>query len=182
MEGRKNTALPRKMIEIIPHDAMQRDMTTARRVILLQILWNERYLTRAQLIARVEYRLGRGCFGVSAWEDTFYRDMRMVKQAFQAENHVLEYSRNKESLGYYLKGQPSLSPTFKQMIKSSAGEVDPRQMDIYQRLSPADRFLQGCAISDMARKVVAYRIQQENASLTLQEANRIALQRAYYEK
>ncbi len=182
MEGRMNTALPRKMIEIIPHDAMQRDMTTARRVILLQILWNERYLTRAQLIARVEYRLGRGCFGVSAWEDTFYRDMRMVKQAFQAENHVLEYSRNKKCLGYYLKGQPSLSPTFKQMIKSSVGEVDPRQMDIYQLLSPADRFRQGCAISDMARKVVAYRIQQENANLTLQEANRMALQRAYHKK
>jgi hypothetical protein len=179
MKGRMNTVLPRKVIEMILRDAMQRDMTTARRSVLLQILWNERYLTRAQLIARVEYRLGKGCFGISAWEDTFYRDMRMVKQAFQAENHVLEYSRNKESPGYYLKGQPSLLPEFKQMIKSSAGEVDPRQMDIYQRLSPADRFRQGCVISDTARKVVAYRIQQENPNLTLQEANQMALQRAY---
>lgn len=171
--------LPRKLIEAILHDAMRRDITTARRAILLQILWNERYLTRAQLIVRVEYILGKGCFGNSAWEDIFYRDIRMVRQAFQAENYILEYSRSKQSLGYYLKGQPALSPEFQQMIKSSAGEVDPRQMDIYESLSPADRFRQGCVISDTARKVVAYRIQQENPNLTFQEANRMALQRAY---
>lgn len=171
--------LPRKLIEAILHEAMRRDMTTARRTILLQILWNERYLTRAQLIARVEYSLGKGCFGSSAWEDTFYRDIRMVKHTFQAENQSLEYSRSKQRNGYYLKGQPALSPEFQQMIKSSVGEVDPRQMDIYQSLSPADRFRQGCVISDTARKVVAYRIQQENPNLTLQEANRMALQRVY---
>ena len=65
--------LPTVMIENMLHDAIQRDITTARRVALLEILWNERYLTRTQLIARVEIRLGRGCFGSSAWQDTFYR-------------------------------------------------------------------------------------------------------------
>ena len=38
---------------------MQRDITTARRVAALAILWHERYLTRSQLIARVEVRLGK---------------------------------------------------------------------------------------------------------------------------
>ena len=160
-------------------DAMQRDMTTARRVTLLQILWNERYLTRAQLIARTEYRLGRNCFGTSAWEDTFYRDMRVVKHAFQATGHILEYSRDRKNKGYYLKGQPALSPEFSRMVKSSAEEVDQRQINIYQRLSAADRFRQGCAISDTARNVVAYRMRQENPELTVLEAQRLALQRAY---
>ena len=58
--------LPAVLKDTILHDAIQRDITTARRLVLLEILWNERYLTRAQLIARVELRLGRGCFGSSA--------------------------------------------------------------------------------------------------------------------
>ena len=174
-----NIALSRKATKVILHDAMQRDITTARRAVLLQIQWNERYLTRAQLIARVEYRLGRNCFGTSAWEDTFYRDMRVVKQAFQAANYLLEYSRNREHPGYYLRGQPALLPEFRQIVKASAAEADQRQIDIYHKLSSAARFRQGCAISDTARKVVAYRIRQENPELTPQEANRMALQRAY---
>jgi hypothetical protein len=172
-------SLSRKAVDVLFQDAMQRDLTTARRAALLQILWNERYLTRAQLIARVKYRLGRNCFGTSAWEDTFYRDMRLVKRAFEAAGYVLEYSRNREHPGYYLRGEPALSPDFRQLVKASAAEVDQRQLEIYHRLSAAERFRQGCSISDTARKVVAYRIQQENPNLTPQEANRIALQRAY---
>jgi hypothetical protein len=174
-----NYPLPRKVVDVMLHDAMQRDITTARRVTLLQILWNERYLTRAQLIVRTEYRLGRNCFGTSAWEDTFYRDMRVVKLAFQAAGYVLGYSRDRKNKGYYLKGQPALSPEYSQMVKASAEEVDQRQIDIYRRLSVADRFRQGCSISDTARNVVAYRIRQENPELTVLEAHRLALQRAY---
>jgi hypothetical protein len=172
-------AISRKAIEVLLQDATQRDITTARRAALFQILWNERYLTRAQLIARVEYMLERNCFGTSAWEDTFYRDMRLVKQAFQAAGYVLEFSRIKEHSGYYLHGQPTLSPEFRQIVKASVAEVDQRQIDIYRQLSTAALFRQGCAISDTARKVVAYRILQENSKLTPQEANRMALQRAY---
>lgn len=168
-----------KSLTVILHDAMERDITTSRRAALLQILWNERYLTRAQLIARVENRLGKNCFGISAWEDTFYRDMRVVRQAFLADGYQLEYSRSRGQKGYYLHGQPALSPEFGQMIKASAAEADQRQIDIYSQLSPADRFRQGSSISDTARNVVAYRIRQENPELTSDEANRMALQRAY---
>ena len=171
--------LSHKSIEVILQDAIKRDITTARRVALFQTLWNERYLTRAQLIARVEYQLGRNCFGISAWEDTFYRDMRLVRQAFQAAGYVLEYSRNKERAGYFLNGQPALLSEFKRMLNASITEVDVRQIEIYKQLSPATRFRQGCSISDTARNVVAYRIRQDNPELTLQEANRMALQRVY---
>jgi len=167
------------MKDAILHDAIQRDITTARRVALLEILWNERFLMRAQLIARVELRLGKNCFGASAWEDTFYRDMWIVKQAFEAAGYRLLYSRNKQQPGYYLDGQPALSSEIKQELKTSAAEVDQRQIDIYRKLSFAERFYQGCSISDTARKVVAYRIRQENPKLSRVEANRMALQRAY---
>jgi len=167
------------MKDAILQDAIQRDITTARRITLLEILWHERYLTRAQLIARVEHRLGKNCFGTSAWEDTFYRDMRLVKQAFETAGYRLLYSRNKKQPGYYLDEQPPLLPEIRQILKTSAAEVDQRQIDIYHKLSPADRFRQGCSISDTARKVVAYRIRQEDPRISIAEANRMALQRAY---
>ena len=171
--------LPTVMKDVILHDAMRRDTTTARRIALLEILWNERYFTRSQLIARVELRLGKNCFGISAWEDTFYRDIRFVKQAFEAAKYLLLYSRKKEQPGYYLDGQPALSSAIQQVLTGSAAEVDQRQIEIYQKLSFAERFHQGCSISDTARKVVAYRIRQENPRLSIAEANRMALQRAY---
>src|SRR6266496_1116610 len=171
--------LPTVMKDTILQDVIQRDITTARRAVLLEILWHERYLTRSQLIARVELRLGKNWFGVSAWEDTFYRDMRFVKLAFEDAGYQLLYSRNKQQPGYYLEGQPMLRFEIKQVLKGSAAEVDQRQIDIYRKLSFAERFRQGCSISDTARKVVAYRIRQENPKLSLAEAHRIALQRAY---
>jgi hypothetical protein len=171
--------LPTVMKDAILQDAIQRDITTARRGALLENLWHERYLTRSQLIARVELRLGKNCFGLSAWEDTFYRDLRFVKQAFEAAGYQLVYSRNKQQPGYYLDGQPALLSEIKQVLKGSAAEVDERQIEIYRKLSFAERFHQGCSISDTARRVVAYRIRQENPKLSIGEANRIAVQRAY---
>lgn len=163
----------------ILQDAIQRDITTARRATLLQILWQERYLIRSQLIARVELRLGKHCFGTAAWEDTFYRDMQVVKQAFLAAGFLLTFSRRSPQVGYYLQGQPALLPELRQALRSSALEVDQRQITIYHQLSPADRFRQGCSISDTARSVVTYRIRRENPSLSLEEAQHLALQRAY---
>src|SRR5215216_1196159 len=175
----RKSSLPTVVKDAILQDAVQRDITTARRVTLLKILWNERYLTRAQLIARVELELEKNCFGISAWEDTFYRDMRFVKQAFEPARYQLLYSRNKQQPGYYLEGQPALRSELQQALKSSAAEVDQRQIDIYLKLSFAERFRQGCSISDTARQVVAYRIRQDNPKLSVMEANHIVLQRAY---
>jgi hypothetical protein len=168
-----------KAQDVILQNDSQRDLTTARRAALLEILWHERYLTRSQLIARIELRLGKNCFGKFAREGTFQRDMHFVRQVLKAAGYTLLYSRSKHQPGYYLQGQPALSLKLRQTLRSSATEVDQRQIDIYQRLSPADRFYQGCTISDTARKVVAYRIRQENPNLSPDEANRLALQRAY---
>ena len=175
---RRNSFYP-KAQEVILQDAIQRDLPTARRAALLEILWHERYLTRAQLMARVGLQLGKHCFGTSAWEDTFYRDMHVVKQAFKAAGFTLSYQRTKPQTGYYLEGEPALSAELQQILHSSVAEVDPRQIEIYQKLTPADRFRQGRSISDTARKVVAFRIREENPKLSIVQANRIALQRAY---
>lgn len=170
---------PASANQVILQDAIQRDSTTARRAALLNILSHERYLTRAQLITRVEQRSGKGIFGQCAWKDNFYRDMRLVKWAFRAAGQQLAYSRNPRQAGYYLVDQPAASSELVKILRHSLAEADPRQIAIYQKLAPASRFRQGCAVSNTARKTVAYVIRQANPGLDPAEANRQALARAY---
>lgn len=144
-------------MEALLQDAIARDPATARRVALFKILINESYLTRQQLITRVEGVLGRGCFGASAWEDVFYRDMRVVKRALLAEGNRLCYSRSEKKPGYYLDGQPAISAGLAEVIQHSIAEADPAQLQIFRRLTPAQRFQLGCSVTDVARNAVAYR-------------------------
>ena len=74
-------------------------------------------------MARVDLRLEKQCFGISAWDDTFYWDMRFVKRPFETAEYRLLYSRNKQQLGYCLEGKPALSSGFKQVLKSSAADI-----------------------------------------------------------
>lgn len=175
----KRNPLLSTAIKVIQNDATHHDITFERRTALLTILWNERFLTRAQLIARIEQILGKNCYGEHAWEDNFYRDIRIVKRAFQKAGFALAYSRHKAQKGYYLIGQPRVAPEYAEMIRNSAAEVDPGQVEIYRQLTPAQRYHQGAALSDTARKVVTYRILQENPNISPREAKHLALARAY---
>ena len=167
--------LPPKAKEALLHDAITRDRTTARRVTLLKILFQERYLTREQLIVRVEGKLGRGCFGDSAWQDIFYRDMKVVKQAFKVAGYQLNYSRSSQRPGYYLRDHPAVGSDLSQTLDGCVGEVDSSQISVFKQLTYEQRFRQGCSISNLARKVVANRIHQRNPEISLAEAHRLAL-------
>jgi hypothetical protein len=167
-------ALPEAAGASLLADAAARDQATARRTLLFQILWRERFLTRSGLIARVEVRLGRGCFGESAWEDTFYRDMRAVKEAFQAAGYTLAYSRRTARPGYYLRDRPPLHPDVARALQGAISEIDPAQLAILRRLGPAGRFRQGSVISDVARRAVANRLRGRRPELDEREAFRLA--------
>ncbi len=158
-------------------DAITRDRTTARRAALLRILHQERFLTRAQLIVRVEGVLGVGCFGNAAWIDTFYRDMKVVKRALRVAGYQVAYSRSLQQPGYYLHNQPSIGSDLSAALDGSIMEVDPAQIAIYKQLSIKQRFQQGCSISNLARQVVAHRLRQRNPLLSLAEAYRLAVQK-----
>ncbi len=162
-------------MQTLLQDAAERDLATARRASLLQILLDERYLTRRQLMVRVEGLLGASCFGAAAWEDAFYRDMRVVKKALAAAGFRAGYSRRPSRQGYYLAGQPAVSPRLSELLEHSAAEVDLAQIRIFRRLAPAERFRLGCSASDTARQAVAYRIRQQNPNLSLAEASFRAL-------
>ena len=172
-------SFPPESQQALLQDASSRDLTTARRTILLEILWHERYLTRNQLIPRVERVLGKKAYGKSAVEDTFYRDIRAVKLAFRAAGYNLAYRRNKPNPGYYLVGEPPVSRQISEELAGAAAEMDLAQMEILKKMLPAERAALGASISDAARQAVAYRILQQNPGTSQVEANRLALQRAY---
>ncbi|MEE4312286.1 MAG: hypothetical protein V2J62_10515 [candidate division KSB1 bacterium] len=157
-------------------DASERDRTTARRVHLIAILWEERYLTREQLITRLEGILGKDCFGESAWEDTFYRDMRVIKQAFLAAGYDIKYSRSSGQSGYYIDGHPPLSENITQIIQGSIKEVDQDQIAAIQQLSVQDRIKLGLSISEAALDVIAYRHRQKRPALSIRESKKIVLE------
>lgn len=150
-------AQPVAATQALLRDASERDRTTARRASLLGLLWKERFLTRQGLISRVEGELGRGCFGRTAWEDAFYRDMRVVRGALSEAGYQVAYSRRKQRPGYYLVGEPPLHPMIAQAVAGSLAEIDTAQLAIFRQLGPAGRFNLGCSVSDVARGAGAYR-------------------------
>lgn len=147
--------LPAKLTAALLEDAKQRDLVTARRAVLLDILWGERFLTREQLIDRVEMRLGKGTFGAKSWDETFFRDMRFVKQAFSQSGNVLRYSRSIKSPGYYLEDTSRLHEELSQAIHGALGELDRRQLAVIRNLSPAQKFFQAVSMIDLGRRVSA---------------------------
>mgnify|MGYP001817474347 CR=1 FL=1 len=171
-----NTNMNDHAMNILLEDAIHRDRTTARRVALVEILLKERYLTREQLMTRVEGKLGKGCFGDSAWEDTFFRDMRVVKQALRAAGDQPAYSRNPEKSGYYLLDQAAIGSDLESIIDGCVEEVNLSQIEIFKKLTFSQRFQQGYSISNLARNVVAHRIRQRNPHLNAGEAQRLAIQ------
>ncbi len=164
-------------LEVLLEDVISRDRTTARRATLLQILLHERFLTRDQLILRTEGKIGKGCFGDSAWEDTFYRDMLVVKRALSAEGYQTVYSRNPRKPGYYLRNQSSISSRLSAILDGSIAEVDRKQLSIIKQLSFKQRFQQGCSITNLACQTVVNRICQKNPGLNLSEAQCQAIQK-----
>lgn len=146
-----------------------RDMTMARRTALLRLVWQESFLTREGLITRVEGLLGRGCFGKDS-RATFFRDMRAVRRFLAQEGHRLLYSRRQGAKGYYVEGRPPLDERLQRLIAGAVAEVDPRQIAIYQRLSPAQRFHQGLSLIKWAERITVRQLQRRHPHLREREA------------
>lgn len=169
------TAIPPQSAAFLLEDSAAREAALARRLALLRILLDERYLDRQQLVVRLASIIGPGCFG-SAWEDVFYRDMRVVKAALAAAGYRLRYSRDPKRPGYYLAGQPGISDELRKTIRQSVAEIDQAHIEVLRRLTPANRFRLGCSVTDTARDAVAYRLRQQDPQLSPVQASFKALQ------
>lgn len=136
----------------------QDDLPTARQAAMLRLLWQEAYFTRPGLIARIEAILWPGCFD-PAPDATFQCDLNFVRQRLAAAGHQARYSRRPDRPGYYLKGRPTLDPHLKRLISGAVAEVDPAQIAIYGRLTPAQRLWQLAHLSDWLQAANERRLQ-----------------------
>jgi hypothetical protein len=142
--------IPQEAAYALLQDAAERDRTTARRAALTEILWHERWLGRGALMERTAQRLGSGCFGESAWEDTFNRDINAVREALSRAGADLAYSRTKGLDGYYLRGQGRLHPDIVAEIARQIVKIDLRQLGIYRALGLPQRVRQALKASEQA--------------------------------
>jgi hypothetical protein len=147
------TQLPETIQNYLLRDAEKRDPVTGRRSQLARVLLRERYLSRESLIFRVESVMGFASFGEKSWKDNFYRDMRVVKAALKRAGFDLKYSRTGEKPGYYFAGESSLHPDVRKEIAGALQEIDQEQIEIYKRISPAQKFYQACSIINLASKI-----------------------------
>ena len=69
-----------------------------------------------------------------------------------------------------------LDPELKRMIAGAVAEVDPAQIAITRRLTPAQRFRQGISMIQLSEQVGAYRLCIRQAGLSQIEALRILRQ------
>ena len=145
--------LPETVQNLFLTDVEKQHPATVRQWHLADILFRERYLTCESLMFRVEFRMGIACFGGKNRKANFYRDMRMVRAALKLAGYEVKYSRHQEKPGYYIFGEEPLHPDVKKEIGGALKEIDQEQIEIYKRISPAQKFYQACSIINMARKV-----------------------------
>ena len=154
----------------------ERDLPAARQAALLRLIWQESYLTREGLIARVEALLGRGCFGTSP-HAFFHHDIAAVRRTLAQAGHRLVYSSQPPRKGYYVEGRPLLYEHLQRLIAGAAAEVDPRQIAVSRHLTPAQQFQQGLSMTRLAEQVAAYRLHQRQPHLSEEQARRLIRER-----
>ena len=170
--------LPDTLREAVLAEGSSHSLAAARRMTLLDLLWHESHLSGAGLMARTQALLHRGCFGRAALAG-FRRDMRALRRALAAAGYELKFSRRPGLGGYYIPGRPELAPELAASLDAAIRDVDPRQIQIASRLSPADRVRQASQLSDGLRMMAVRRLMAERPQLTMQEAQREVLHRYY---
>lgn len=171
--------LPEGIWSALTQEASRRDLVTARRMLLIVMLWQESYLLQATLVQRVRYRLGPAAFGANS-SLTFRRDMRAVKATLAASGYRLQYSRQPDRGGYYIVGRPDLAPEIIRAIRGAVQEVDLRPIEACTQLTVGQRVSQATRLSHELLSMAIDRVRQERPTLGRRAAQREVLQR-YYE-
>jgi hypothetical protein len=151
------------------------NLPLARRAALLRLLWLHSYLRREVLIRWIEEILQRPCFEPA----TFAGDLAIARRALAEAGYQLRYSRWRDRSGYYIEGRPVLDEGLVRLIAGAVAEVDPAQIAISRRLTPAQHFQQGRSMVRLARQVTLYRQRQRNPQL--QETHELVREGGYSE-
>ncbi len=142
MDTRTLRQLPESLLAAALGKLAEQDPVLQRRVTLMALLWEPGQQTQAGLVARAKARLGQGCFGRQPGL-AFRRDMQFVKAALARSGYGLKYSRRAQHPGYVLQGQTAEpgphAAAIARDIVGAARELDPAQIAIWARLTPAAR-------------------------------------------
>ena len=170
--------IPAEVRLALLRDDLTRDIVTARRAVLLSLVWQESFLSKAGLMARTQALLGRACFGKAA-EATFRRDMHALKAVLDSCGFGLKFSRRSGRGGYYIPGRPELAPELAEAIRAAMSDVDPLQIEMASQLTPVDRVQQAGRLSDGLRRMALRRLMAEQPGLTLRKAQQEVMHRYY---
>jgi len=83
--------------------------------------------------------------------------MWFICKAFQAAVYQLTHSWKGDRRGFYLRVEGDLSPEMERAIQGAVVEVDPKQVEITRRLTPAQRAQQGLSLTNLVHNVVRCR-------------------------
>jgi hypothetical protein len=146
-----------------------------RRSLLARMIWQASYQRSPGLIDNVAYLLGGKVWGAHP-RATLAADLLALRRALAAAGHRLRYSNQSGQKGFYVQGRPPLDPQLVKGICGAMAEVDPAQMAILRRLTPAQRFAQAMSMIEFVHKAGARRLRHRQPSLSEQEALRLARQ------
>jgi hypothetical protein len=140
------------------------------------MIWQASYQRSPGLIDNVAYLIGWRVWGEQP-RATLAADILALRHALTAAGHHLAYSNDPQHEGYYVRGRPALDPKLVKGIRGAMAEVDPAQMAIIRRKTPAWRVAQAASMIAAAEEVGAYRLCLRRPHLTIQDALRFIRQR-----
>ena len=152
------------------------DMPLARRLVVVRIIWEESYLTDAQLQSRFKDLLGLDCLGDDG-DVTIASDIAAVQQVFLAAGHELVYSDEPGRTGYWVKGRPRLDQKMAQEIRGAIAEIDLEQVRRWRRMTTTERFQIAADLSDAMAETAIYRIMLQNPGMARLDAIRLVRER-----
>jgi len=79
------------------------------------------------------------------------------------------------------EGRPLLDERLQRLIAGAVAEVDPRQIVVSRRLTPAQQFQQGRSMTELAEQVATYRLCQRQPELSETQARRVVRERGAWE-
>ena len=147
------------------------DGPALRRSLLARMIWQVSYQRSIGLIENVAYLIGWRTWGEKP-RATLSADILILRQQLAAVGQRLAYSCQPDHKGFYVRGRPLLDPQLEQRMIGAMAEIDPVQMEITRRLTPAQRFAQAMSMIDFVTKAGVHRLRQRQPSLSLEEAQR----------
>lgn len=128
------------------------DQPGLRRSLIARLIWQVSYQKSPGLIESVAYLLGWRTWGEEP-RATLAADIEVLRPALALAGKRLAFSVKPGQRGFYFHGRPLLDPQLEQGTVGAVMEVDPAQLQIRSRMTPAERFSQVAAMIEFVQRM-----------------------------